>query len=357
MYSRFFWAVLIVVGLTGCGSKPPTAKVELATLLDDASADLFQHAEEPRPFSFPQDHGAHKKFRQEWWYLSSILRTNEGREFGAQFTLFRFALNPDTDTEDWRSNQLYLAHVAISDVAEERHVDFERASKGHRELAQVAINPFDLNIDGWRLQSTSDTFAPLRLEVKNRDVEILLSLDMVKPVVAHGNSGLSRKSPTNASFYYSIPRLETNGYLTIEYDTYKVSGRSWFDHEWSSGFLSSRFNGWDWLYLNMDDGRDYVLFSVRSKHDGTHEYSTGAEIDANGDIRMMATSEWSFKPLRYWKTYPVEWQIDIESHSMHVRPAFDDQSMKTSIQYWEGLVHAYENERKVGEGYLELTGY
>ena len=53
--------------------------------------------------------------------------------------------------------------------------------------------------------------------------------------------------------------------------------------------------------------------------------------------------------------------VQLDSRRVVVRPLIDDQELdsraSTGIIYWEGAVTAYENEQRVGRGYLELTGY
>ena len=48
----------------------------------------------PRAFSFPADHGAHREFRQEWWYTTGQLDAADGERFGFELTFFRYALAP-----------------------------------------------------------------------------------------------------------------------------------------------------------------------------------------------------------------------------------------------------------------------
>src|ERR1700732_363569 len=43
---------------------------------------------------FPEDFGAHPSFRIEWWYLTANLKDASGASYGAQWTLFRQAMEP-----------------------------------------------------------------------------------------------------------------------------------------------------------------------------------------------------------------------------------------------------------------------
>lgn len=357
MLLRLTTALALVSTLWGCGTSEPRHGVDISTILRDDDSNQFQKVEKPTTFTFPRDHGAHKNFRQEWWYVTSILKTDSGREFGAQFTLFRVGLDADTDTEDWRSNQLYHSHVALSNVEAEEHIDFERTARGHAEMVRVSQHPFELFIDGWRLHSTSDAFSPLRLHVKNRELEMMFTMETTKPVALHGDRGYSQKAPGYASYYYSIPRLATQGFITVAGNTFRVSGNSWLDHEWFTGGLGSDYSGWDWMTLQLDDGSDLVFASLRSKQNNEHTHPFGLSIDATGEVEPLNPVDWSFSPAAYWKEYPVKWDVKVGARRLMVTPAFEDQVMNTSIRYWEGLVHVLEDDRRVGSGYLELTGY
>ena len=43
---------------------------------------------------FPRDLGPHEDYQTEWWYYTGNWQTEDGRDFGYQFTIFRRALQP-----------------------------------------------------------------------------------------------------------------------------------------------------------------------------------------------------------------------------------------------------------------------
>ncbi|MBK6770265.1 MAG: hypothetical protein IPG72_14910 [Ardenticatenales bacterium] len=87
----------------------------------------------------------------------------------------------------------------------------------------------------------------------------------VKPPALHGQEGWSRKGPEpgNASYYYSFTRLAATGVVTTAAGVWPVDGGVWMDHEWSTSALADGRQGWDWLSLQLDDGRDIMAFQIR----------------------------------------------------------------------------------------------
>ena len=61
-------------------------------------------------------------------------------------------------------------------------------------------------------------------------------------------------------------------------------------------------------------------------------------------------------------SYPVEWVVRTPADFYTVRAIIDNQELdstnSTGAIYWEGLCEVWDsNQRKVGRGYLEMTGY
>ena len=373
------WLVAaLAMGGNGCHQGAGTATPDSAALPegrglsstlgtgDDADAG-FAKAEAARPFSFPRDHGPHTRFRSEWWYLTAVLATAEGREFGVQFTIFRQGIAPVEHSSAvagaaaWRTGQVYLGHVAVSDVAARRHLHDERLARGHPALAGARAAPFEVRLEGWRLASVdASAFWPLRLQAAATDFAIDLTLTGGKPIVPQGERGLSRKGPNNASHYYSIPRINASGRLVVAGETHTVTGGAWLDREWSTSVLAPEYAGWDWFALRLDDGRDLMLYRMRRMDGRPSGYDSGALIDAAGEARILRAGEFSLAPQAHWRGWPIAWRLALpdEPAPWNARAAFADQVMDTSIRYWEGVVHVYAADgRRIGAGYMELTGY
>lgn len=343
----------------GCGPSSDQAEGDLSGWLGEAAdSSVFVQVDGSHAMTFPEDHGPHNEFMTEWWYITSTLQSEEGREFGVQFTVFRRALEPSVETEGTRSfRQVYMAHVALSDVARKKHYDEERISREHSELAGSTASPFRAFVEDWSVSSTSNDFFPLSLHIQAESFTVDLRLQQTKPIVLQGDGGYSVKSPTHASYYYSIPRMATEGSLSVGSSTYRVSGLSWMDREWSSGLLGRQYEGWYWFALSLKDGRDLLLFSLRDRETGSDSNRFAQWIEKDSTTIPIDRESWSAKPTRYWKKWPVEWHLSIGTYQFIVNAKFDNQEMNTRIPYWEGMVEIKNPHEVVGSGYMELTGY
>ena len=117
----------------------------MSGLLGPQDAAGFAQVLAPRAFSFPQDHGPHPQFRQEWWYFTGNLDAADGERLGFELTFFRFALAPEAGARRaaagasaWRTAQIYMAHFAVTDVARGRFRSAQKLSRGALGLAGAA---------------------------------------------------------------------------------------------------------------------------------------------------------------------------------------------------------------------------
>lgn len=327
----------------------------------------FARVTEPRKFRFPRDHAAHPEYRHEWWYFTGNLQTPSGRAFGYQFTLFRFALLPESPPRGsaWAPQSVYMGHLAVSDIEGGRFLARQKVSRGAVGLAGAASDPFAVWIEGWRLQGDPETGAPAHLSARSDDVAIDLQLTVEKPLVFQGERGLSQKGAEtgNASYYYSYPRLATRGKVTVGSETLSVEGQSWMDHEWGSSALGPGVVGWDWFALQLQDGRDLMFYHLRRDDGTTDTHSAGTLIAADGSVRKLTVQDINLTVLSRWQSpqtgihYPAHWQLRIPSAdlTLEVQPRLSNQEWTEPVRYWEGAVAV--NGSRTGSGYVELTGY
>ncbi|MEK9701747.1 MAG: lipocalin-like domain-containing protein, partial [Deltaproteobacteria bacterium] len=247
-----------------------SSNLNVAEALGGGDVSGYARALEPRPFSFPSDHADHPEFRNEWWYFTGNLQNEVGRPFGFQVTLFRNSLVPEVPEESgspWRTNQLYMGHLALSDIQEDRFYHAERFQRAALGLAGVEAQPLRIWLDDWEIKGVSKDPMKWQLFAKTEEFGINLEVTPGKPLVLQGNQGLSQKGkePGNASYYYSFTRMVASGEVTTPEGTFEVTGSSWLDREWSTSVLESNQIGWDWFALQLNDGTDLMYYQLRDK--------------------------------------------------------------------------------------------
>jgi predicted secreted hydrolase len=355
---------------------PLRARLSVAEALDSGHVDGFARALVPQPFAFPADHGPHPPFRTEWWYWTGNLRTvgddAGARRFGFQLTFFRTALAAAVGARDsaWGARDVYLAHLALTDVESGQLHARERWARAALDLAGATATPFRVWLGDWAAEGrTADGF-PVRLRAGEGDLRIDLTLDAGKPAVLHGEGGLSRKSaePGNASYYYSLTRMPAAGEVRIGGRAYRTEGTAWMDREWSTSALGPDVLGWDWFALQLGDGRELMLYRLRRRDGSADPASQGTLVAADGASRRLDRDAVEVRILAHWTSphggtrYPARWRIRVPSAGLDlvVTPLVPDQELDLAVRYWEGAVHVdgtADGRALGGSGYVELVGY
>lgn len=345
------------------------ARLELGPGIDPSG---FARADTAREYRLPRDHGPHFEYQTEWWYYTGNLASPDGRRFGFQLTFFRRGLSPGPPPggPGLATNQVYFAHLAVTDVARDTHRFAERWARGAGGLAGARGDTFAVWLEDWRVDSTIPDGHAVRLTARDGPLLLDLDLESRKPLARHGERGLSPKSdePGNASHYVGYTRLVARGRLASGGDALAVSGEAWFDHEWSTSALGEGTVGWDWFSLQLDDGREVMYFQIRRDDGSIEPVSGGTLVNADGGTRRLRASDLSLGVLARWTSpetgavYPARWRIRVPPAGLDlfVEPRVADQEMRTSFVYWEGAVRVsgtQEGRAVTGQGYVELTGY
>jgi predicted secreted hydrolase len=335
---------------------------------DDPTSGFLQ-ATHPRDWTFPRDHGRHDGFKTEWWYFTGNLSDPSGRKFGYQITFFRTspAPLPASRPSGWALRNLYFAHAAVSDIDAQKFLFKDRLSREHAGLAFAAEQTLNVGLLDWTAALENKT---AHLHAAEDAFAIDLDGAMEQPPVMQGPGGVNAKGrkPEQASYYYSMPRLQTSGTLTVGGKKFTVHGLSWMDHEFSSNALSADQVGWDWMALTLADGSDVMIYRIRNRA-GAADYLSGTLIKPDRSVHYLAAADIALKPSRPWKSpisggaYPQQWEVEVAGlPKMLVRSRMPGQELVTSastkVDYFEGSVEIVDSGgRPIGEGYLEMTGY
>lgn len=316
---------------------------------------------------FPADFGAHPAQSIEWWYLTGLLGdAGAPPRFGYQLTFFRL---PGTAPADHPSGlaarQFLLGHVALSELGAGKQRHTQRLLRGLPGAVQAGLGDCDVRLRDWTLKREGEGY---RAAFTGPGFALKLSLTTPEPPLLQGDAGRSRKGadPQQFSHYYSRPQLATQAELTLDGRAQRLGGRSWLDHEWSDRYLGETA-GWDWLGVNLDDGRALTLFQLRRK-DGSRDWAGGSVRTPGQPDRSFTPEEVEMTPTRHWTSpatgarYPVEWRLKSPAGEMLLSAWFDAQEIdarqSSGLVYWEGASRLFDAaKRPLGAGYLELTGY
>lgn len=310
----------------------------------------------------------HPEYSTEWWYYTGNLQSSDGHRYGYELTFFRQA-NPEAPVSNsiWNPSQLYLAHLALSDVTGQRFEHFERLNRAGPGIAGAELSSPKYWNGNWYVENG-------KLQAVASDFTLKLTLEAIKPLITNGVDGISRKGPAKNefSYYTSYPRLSSAGTLIRDGKTIAVAGTSWMDHEYFNNSDDPNLQGWDWFSVQLDNNEELMLYRLRLKSGELSPYSSGTFIDAQGSAHHLAVNDFALSPGGNWTSpdsaasYPLAWNIEIpslgialsESTSLKQQELYTPNSV--SPGYWEGAVDyvgvAHGKQIK-GEGYLEMTGY
>ena len=356
-------------------------------VLNPVAANDWKAAQPDYAWSFPRDHWAHEGYKTEWWYFTGHLQAEDGRHFGYQFTFFRVGVLPTAPDADsaWAARGLIMGHAAISDLDRNEHRFSEviyravpllggfgawsqRASEA--SLPLIAWSRAPAGTPGqWRLSWNGSGF-DFDMRDDAQGMAFSLSTQPGKPLVFQGPNGYSRKtqSGSGASLYYSFTRLQTSGHLSLDGQTWQVTGESWMDKEFFTSVLAPHQLGWDWFSLQLDDRREVMLFLLR-REDGTTDFASGTVVYPDGSATYLDRGTFTVTSQARWQSphtegvYPSRWRLTIprEQLDLEIVVEMADQENRSSLigtlHYWEGAVKLLQDGLPAGKGYVELTGY
>lgn len=344
-----------------------------------ANAQNWQAALPGYHYEFPRDYFNHPDYETEWWYYTGNLKTADGHRYGFELTFFREAihLTPQAaQSEDsvWRPDQIYLAHLALSDLNGGHFFHTERLNRAGPGLAGASLEQHRYWNGNWQVRWTDLSRGNQQLQAVCDQFRLTLALNPEKPVVIQGKNGISQKGPApgQASHYLSFTRLKARGELYENGKSIALSGLAWMDHEFFTEPAESNIAGWDWFAIQLDNNEELMLYRLRLKSGGASPYSSATYVDARGTAHFLAASEFALSPGDQWRSpasganYPIAWTITVPSLALRLSEWTDLKDQELCKKngpipaYWEGAV-GYKGEMESkpvsGGGYLEMTGY
>jgi len=349
------------------------ARALLLLLIAAPLCGQYQQALPGYRYEFPRDHFDHPDYKTEWWYYTGNLKSADGHRFGFELTFFREGVMHDGKPKsDWDVRDLYLAHLALSDIDGKRFYHTERLNRAGPGIAGASLQAQKVWNGNWQAEWNG---SEQHLRAITDDFALDFVLRPTKTPVIHGRNGVSQKGADagNASHYISFTRLLTSGIVLLGGTSYNVAGSSWMDHEFFSSGLDQDEVGWDWLSLQLDDNSELMLYRMRHKDGSVDPYSSGTYVDTAGKTTFLSERDFSMTPTG--KTYlnpvtkaayPIAWHVSIPSLALELQIStpLSSQEMTGSgnpgLSYWEGAIDikgTRHGETVAGVGYLEMTGY
>jgi predicted secreted hydrolase len=357
MKSRYLLAALLSFRLLGASTEP------------------YRTALPGYRYEFPRDHFNHPEFQTEWWYYTGNLRAAGGRRFGFELTFFRQGVNRDQnkDSNVWDVQDIWMAHLALSDIDGQRFFHTERLNRAGAGVAGSDVVQARVWNGNWQAL-WQNNFTTQRLQAVADRFSFDLSMKSAQPPVIHGMNGVSQKAEGlgHASHYISLTRLLTTGSVNLDGQAFAVEGTAWMDHEFFTHQLEANQTGWDWFSLQFDDNSEVMLFRLRRKDGAADPFSAGTYQDAQGRTTHLTVRDFTVTPGKIWTSpdtgahYPIEWTVRIPS--LGIDAALSTKLLQQELTgkvpgspaYWEGAIDisGSKNNRPVrGVGYLEMTGY
>lgn len=333
-----------------------------------AAAQNFVHAQPGYQYQFPRDHFSHPDYQTEWWYYTGNLRAKDGHRYGFELTFFREGNTRGTQTSQWALNDIYMAHLALSDISGHHYYATERLNRAGPGIAGADAATRTVWNGNWQTVIAPDAH---HLRGVGENFSLDLSAIPQKNPAIHGEDGISRKSATDASHYISFTHMAATGTVQLNGATVAVQGDAWMDHEFFTNASGGTEVGWDWLSIQLEDGTELMLYRLRHKDGSVDPFSSGSYIPRDGKIVHLALSDFTLKPAETtWKstttsaTYPLAWTVSIPRLQLELTTATQLQTQEFASRfgpsYWEGAIDITGHHGGAavhGSGYLEMTGY
>jgi predicted secreted hydrolase len=253
--------------------------------------------------TLPRDHAGHRA-GIEWWYLTGVVRGDDGARYSIFFTLFKRA-----------GFLLPVSQVLDLDTG---------ALVGHTETVAKATvgSTLNVHIPGARLRYVQATNS-WSLAAGAAGYALTLTAVPQKRYVLHGNHGYISQSVAGPSAYYSATRMTARGTITAGGKTIPFSGETWLDHQWGNFAADPRAFNWDWFSCRFDDRTELMLYRFR-RSDGTPlaAYRSGTLVLRDGRTRAVrgfeiAAGERTLDAAgRRW---PLDWQLLATTAGIDVR--------------------------------------
>ena len=208
----------------------------------------------------------------------------------------------------------------------------------------------------------------VELSARTLDTRLRLTMKGLKPPALMGKNGYLHVPPRSSHYYYSIPRMATEGTLTIRGKEHKVTGLGWLKHEW--GFMyTDKVEGWVWFGVQLSSGEELEIALMFDRDWNLSPGSFAVVEEKDGSVTQIAVREMEVKELgdtwrspRTGTVYPVTWMLEIPGRgSLVLRTTAPAQEMVVfPANLWAGGLEVdgfFDGEPVTGDCFAEFVGF
>jgi predicted secreted hydrolase len=323
--------------------------VALAVVVGQASAAVAEHGAAaasglPTFVHLPADQAAHPGATNEWWYTVGHLAAH-GHEYGYEVQLVSSG----------------VAQLAINDVTAGRY--YTRQIVYQPGTFSVSTKKLDVHMPDATL---SGPMHAMHLTATLPQGRLDLKLNAKGPALYDNGTGLF-PFLEGSSYYYSLPRLQTSGTVTLGGKTRKVTGQSWLDRQWGSWDWSA-LHRWTWMAIQLRNGESinlWDLFSTQGEqHWATVLHRDGSESLASVSPVARHATHFATSPAT-GQRYAGKWTVEIPSLKtrLTVKATPTLQEIRAGAPFSPGINEAastvagiYRGKRTTGQAYVEQFG-
>lgn len=337
------------------------------------STDSVEYPNAFHPLRLPRDHAAHPDFRWESWRYFGQLRSRNNQSFAFCFTFIR-SLADDRRLSSllpWRGGKqlVYRSYFTLFVPDQTRPIFLDRVSVGKSSEVAAEKQSFQLRFGDWQVTAQQ---VGQSLSLKTEKAQLNLTVVPGKPAALYGQSGYYWGGVHGyPSYRLGFTRLDADGELAWNGQTYQVTGLVWADHEFSSYLPPAETIGWDRLYVQLDNNHEFVLCLFRNK-DGVRCADCPASlIYPDGNVANLHPEQYTVTSINNWKsphtdaTYPIAWTVTVPQHQAQL--TLTSQMPDSELILERGKVRLWSGPGKVkgqwdgvpvkGLAYWESAGY
>jgi predicted secreted hydrolase len=287
----------------------------------------------------PADEAPHCFGGVEWWYYSGRLMAEAGRDFGVEVVVFHVPPVPLC-----LGGERWAAQFAVIDVQGARFKYAQIELPGPQPSAAAPGGGFDLHTPLVDMRGGNGLDLVQALFPDGSYAVSLELLDRRGPVL-HDGDGYVPFGTNGQAFYYSRPRMDASGTLSVGNEMLAVTGQIWFDRQWGRDLNNPR-QRWQWFSLRMHDGSDIMLYEFPGVGGAV---AFGTFVPPSGPAFSLSAEDFKIVPTRTWFSaatgveYAVGWTIELPGNEaiLTVTAVVDDAELDTRATtgevYWEGL--------------------